>query len=99
MQSILITGAAGFLGKELVSSLRTKSIYRIITTDLRGDLDYIGDLSDPNFVRLLPEVNIVINCAAVQYASKTLPFFLENIILRKIIFRRWRICCNVIETR
>ncbi|MDR0735936.1 MAG: NAD(P)-dependent oxidoreductase [Zoogloeaceae bacterium] len=72
-KSILVTGAAGFLGKEIVRQLNAD--YRILTTDLTGNMDFPGDLADPGFVETLPEADIIIHSAAVQYVTPTLPFF------------------------
>lgn len=77
MQSVLITGAAGFLGRECCK-LFSKNNYKVISTDIHGDVDLIGDLSQKSFVENLPDVDIVINCAAVQYVTKSLPFFKRN---------------------
>ena len=71
---ILITGADGFLGKECVSVL-TKQGHEIITSDKKGIVDILGDLSDWNFVSTLPEVDTIVHCAAVQYVSDDLPIF------------------------
>jgi nucleoside-diphosphate-sugar epimerase len=73
-ETVLITGAAGFLGAEVVRQLR-RAGYPVITTDLRGDVDRAGDLADAGFVAELPDVGIVIHAAAVQYVTPTLPFF------------------------
>ena len=80
MKSVLITGANGFLGKECIKNF---SGYDVITTDLFGDVDYKGDLSDDKFVNSLPDVDIVVNCAAVQYVSKNLPIFFRSIFFKK----------------
>lgn len=77
MKSVLITGAAGFLGRECCE-LFLKNNYRVIKTDIHGDVDFIGDLSQKSFVERLPDVDIVINCAAVQYVTKNLPLFKRN---------------------
>lgn len=82
MKKILITGAAGFVGSELVQSI-DRSKYELITVDLSGRVDILGDLSNKDFVNSLPAVDIVIHCAAVQYVTKNLPIFFRNIFFRK----------------
>lgn len=74
MKTVLILGASGFLGRQC-SLLFQKNNYNVITTDKHGEVDLLGDLSNPNFVKELPEVDVVVNCAAVQYVSDDLPFF------------------------
>lgn len=74
MTTVLILGASGFLGRQC-SLLFQESKYRVITTDRHGKVDLVGDLSNVNFVKKLPEVDVVVNCAAVQYVSNDLPFF------------------------
>ena len=49
-----------------------------LTSDLHGDVDFKGSLSEIDFVQTLPETDVVINCAAVQYVSKNLPFLAER---------------------
>jgi len=82
MKKVLITGAAGFLGKEC-ATLFKNSGFSVITTDKVGHVDMQGDLSNPDFVSLLPAVEVVINCAAVQYVSKDLPFFFREAYFHK----------------
>ena len=80
---VLITGAAGFLGRECVKQLGNAG-YEVITTDQSGKVDITGDLADRYFVGNLPEADIVVNCAAVQYVTKGVPllfrqrFFIRN---------------------
>lgn len=75
MKRILITGSNGFLARAVISLLRNNKEYEIITTDIIGNVDYLGDLSDNNFVNRLPDVDIVVHCAAVQYVNDNIPFF------------------------
>ena len=51
MKKILITGANGFVGKELTALLKSED-YFVLTTDLKGEVDLIGDLSDSSFVKI-----------------------------------------------
>ena len=62
-----------FLDK-LVKNLLDQKI-RFFNSDLHGEVDFKGSLSEIDFVQTLPETDVVINCAAVQYVSKNLPFF------------------------
>lgn len=97
---VLITGASGFLGKRCVQLLRLQN-YRVITTDIIGEVDLIGDLSDKSFVNSLPEVDIIVNCAAVQYVTKNLPFFrrtkffqINNVNSAKNLLNRYKKSTN-----
>jgi nucleoside-diphosphate-sugar epimerase len=75
MRSLLITGAAGFLGREVARQLRADSDYHVLTTDRVGEVDFSGDLASQEFVRTLPEVEVIVHSAAVQYVTPNLPFF------------------------
>lgn len=93
---ILITGANGFLGKEAVKKLTCQDNI-ILTTDMHGDMDLVGDLSDINFVNNLPEVDVVVHCAAVQYVSKNLPllfrkkyFYENNVVATKNLCNKYK---------
>ena len=76
---VLILGANGFLGKECVKLLN-KEGYDVLTCDRYGDVDYKGSLCDKYFVNSLPLTEAVINCAAVQYVTKSLPIFKLSLI-------------------
>jgi nucleoside-diphosphate-sugar epimerase len=79
MSQILVTGAAGFLGRRLISSLlsgtaNAPQVTRIVAVDLaRGSLDdpriewRTGTIADPGFVRSLvnADIDIVYHLAAV----------------------------------
>jgi nucleoside-diphosphate-sugar epimerase len=71
---MLITGADGFLGKECVRQFREHR-HLIITTDQKGQVDFLGDLADTSFCQTLPAADAVIHAAAVQYVSQDLPLF------------------------
>jgi nucleoside-diphosphate-sugar epimerase len=73
----LVTGAAGFLGRECLRQLRAESV-ETISTDRSGEVDFRGNLSDPAFCAILPDASAVIHCAAVQYLSPDLPFFARH---------------------
>jgi nucleoside-diphosphate-sugar epimerase len=72
--SILLTGATGLLGVEIVRQLQAHGL-KPFTTDIRGTVNFCGDLADAVFVSSLPDVETVIHAAAVQYVTPTLPFF------------------------
>lgn len=74
---VIITGAAGFLGKECVKQFREQG-YDIITTDKSGAVDLVGDLADKKFTAALPDADVVVNCAAVQYVTKGVPLLLRK---------------------
>jgi nucleoside-diphosphate-sugar epimerase len=74
MKRILVTGAKGLVGSTLQKML-LKNKLEVFTTDLIGDVDFRGDLKDGDFVKSLPKVDCIINCAAVQYLSPNIPFF------------------------
>lgn len=86
---ILVTGASGFLGKYVVRQLMGSGC-TVLTTDVKGTCDYVGDLSDASFITRLPEVDAVVHCAAVQYVTQGKPLlFWKNYFFRN----------NVIATR
>jgi nucleoside-diphosphate-sugar epimerase len=93
---VLITGAAGFLGKECVRQFREHA-HEVITTDRIGSVDLRGDLADAGFTAALPDVDAVVNCAAVQYVSADMPFFFRqnyfdrnNVLAAKLLCARYR---------
>jgi len=71
---ILVTGAAGFLGRECLRQLSAEGI-AAVSTDRAGAVDFRGDLADPQFCATLPAVDTVVHNAGVQYLSPDLPFF------------------------
>jgi nucleoside-diphosphate-sugar epimerase len=73
----LVTGGAGFLGRECLRQLRAEGI-KTLSTDRSGAVDFCGDLSDPAFCATLPDVDAVVHNAGVQYLSPDLPFFLRR---------------------
>ncbi len=74
MPTILITGAMGFLGSRCLKKFETEG-FEVISTDCQQGADIVGDLNNLKFVKTLPDVDIVVNCAAVQYVTKNKPFF------------------------
>lgn len=69
---IVLTGAAGFLGRECVAQLKARA-HDVITTDRFGEVDVHGDLAGEAFCRSLPDCDAVVHAAAVQYVSRDLP--------------------------
>jgi nucleoside-diphosphate-sugar epimerase len=89
---VLITGASGFLGKECSKQFK-KNGYSVLTTDITGNVDYKGDLAERKFVLTLPDVDIVLHCAAVQYVTKNLPiFFREYFFQRNNVIATQNLC-------
>jgi len=78
----LVTGAAGFLGRECIRQLRAEGI-ETVSTDRWGEVDFPGDLSNPEFCAALPDVDAVVHNAGVQYLSPDLP-----LLSRRIYFER-----------
>jgi len=78
----LVTGAAGFLGRECVRQLRAAG-HDVVSTDRSGEVDFQGDLADPWFCATLPDADAVLHCAAVQYLSPDLPLFSRKAYFRK----------------
>jgi len=78
----LVTGGAGFLGRECLRQLRAAG-FDTVSTDRSGAVDFRGDLSDPAFCTTLPGADAVLHCAAVQYLSPDLPLFAREIYFRK----------------
>lgn len=87
--NILVTGAAGFLGREVVAKLRAAG-HAVTTTDRVGAVDVRGDLAEAAFSRTLPEADALVHAAAVQYVSRDLP-----LVARQRYFER----NNVAATR
>jgi len=88
MKSMLITGASGFVGRALKEVIN-KDKYVVITTDIAGSVDYLGDLSERDFVESLPDVDHVVHLAGVQYVTPQRPVFGR---------RQWFIRNNVAAT-
>jgi nucleoside-diphosphate-sugar epimerase len=94
MKSVLITGSMGFLGRQCIKEC-TKEKFRVITTDKLHGAEFVGNLADPNFIRRLPDVDVVVNCAAVQYVTKRKPilrnafFYTNNVISIKLLTERY----------
>ncbi len=56
--------------------------HEVITTDKTGTVDLRGDLADPEFTASLPDCDVVVNCAAVQYVTKRCAAPLPQIVFR-----------------
>jgi len=74
---ILILGANGFLGQAIQKNFRSQNI-DFLTCDKNGKCDFLGDLSKKEFVMNLPNVDLLINCAAVQYVTPKKPFLFKR---------------------
>lgn len=70
---VLLTGASGFLALECLNELKLRG-HEVVTTDRRGSVDHVGDLADRVFCETLPQVDVVVHTAAVQYVSSDLPW-------------------------
>jgi nucleoside-diphosphate-sugar epimerase len=81
-RSVLVSGAAGFLGPRCVAALQRRG-WHAITTDRAGAVDLVGDLADERFTRALPAVQAVVHAAAVQYVTPQLP-----LLRRRAFFQR-----------
>ena len=68
---ILITGGAGFLGRECAAQLRSAG-HAVVTTDKQGGVDIVADLANPDDVRRLPDVETVVHSAAVRFSPMVL---------------------------
>jgi nucleoside-diphosphate-sugar epimerase len=95
MKSILVTGAAGFVGQRVTPALRRRG-WHVITTDQRGEVDRRGDLADETFTRTLPDADAVVHAAAVQYVTPRLPlvhrrafFERNNVLATRLLARRY----------
>lgn len=95
MPTVLVTGAAGFLGRRLLPALRRRG-WRVVATDRRGDVDHCGDLADESFALSLPDVDAVVHAAAVQYVTPRLPlldrqgfFERNNVVATRALAKRY----------
>jgi nucleoside-diphosphate-sugar epimerase len=90
MKTVLVTGAAGFLGRRVVPALQRRH-WRVVTTDQQGDVDHRGDLADEAFTRALPDADVVVHAAAVQYVTPRLPLFNRQRFFERnnVIATRW----------
>jgi nucleoside-diphosphate-sugar epimerase len=94
-RTVLVTGAAGFLGQRVVLALRRRG-WRIVTTDRQGGVDHRGDLTDEAFVSTLPAADAVVHAAAVQYVTPRLPllnrqsfFERNNVVATRLLAQRY----------
>jgi nucleoside-diphosphate-sugar epimerase len=71
---VLVTGAGGFLGGHCATELQRRG-HDVVTTDRRGPVACLGDLSDRAFIATLPDVDTIVHAAGVQYISPDLPLF------------------------
>ncbi len=95
MSRLLITGAMGFLGKQCAIKFQSEG-YEVITTDKVPGAQLLGDLTNPQFVKSLPAVDTVVNCAAVQYVTQNKPFlrknffYKNNVISAKLLSEKYK---------
>ena len=76
--TILITGAAGFIGRQLTESLASLPDVTVVATDVRNPPEFSGvvsrvlDIRDPNLSDLLKEhdVDVVVHLAAILSPPK-----------------------------
>lgn len=95
MRTVLVTGAAGFLGQRVLPALRQRG-WRVVATDRDGDVDHRGDLADAAFLRTLPDADAVVHAAAVQYVTPRLPllnrqrfFERNNVLATRLLAQRY----------
>jgi nucleoside-diphosphate-sugar epimerase len=95
VKTILVTGAAGFLGQRVVPALRRRG-WHVVATDRDGEVDHRGDLADEDFTRTLPDADAVVHAAAVQYVTPRLPlvnrhafFERNNVIATRLLAQRY----------
>lgn len=96
MKKVLVTGAAGFLGVKIVQKLRLAG-YDVVTTDKVPSVDYLGDLKDAIFLKSLPDVDVIVHSAAVQYVTSNKPlldwktwFYTNNVIATRNLIDRYK---------
>lgn len=94
MSRVLITGAMGFLGQQCVKKFLSEG-YEVITTDKAPGAQLMGDITNAQFVRSLPAVDSVVNCAAVQYVTQKKPFlrkkffYENNVVSTKLLSEKY----------
>ena len=61
---VLVTGANGQLGHDVVNELRKRN-HEAITTDIAGDMDYLLDITKDDIIDKVIEINpdSIIHCA------------------------------------
>lgn len=96
MKKVLVTGGAGFLGSRVVSDLKSLG-FSVISTDRSGQVDVRGDLADPKFTEKLPDIDLLVHLASVQYVSSDLPLFhranyfsKNNIVAANNLIKRYK---------
>lgn len=72
-RNIVVTGAANGLGKAIADYLSQNSYYRVITTDITGDVDYILDVSSSDAIKVFfnecNAIDVLINSAGIAGPS------------------------------
>jgi len=69
---VLLTGSSGFVGRHTLRLLVQKG-HEVIATDRVAGAARVGDLASPAFAASLPDVDVIVHAAAVQYVSADLP--------------------------
>lgn len=64
--NILVTGAEGFIGKNLVEKLK-KLNYRVISLDIKGNPDYLLDISKDDLSSIKEDIDIIYHLAAQPF--------------------------------
>jgi UDP-glucose 4-epimerase len=88
MKKILVTGSSGFIGRHLVSALRSRQ-YEVIEADrVKG-----VDLADPEIVQRLPDVDTVIHLAAFNgtrhFYERPLDVIRDNVLPTQYLLDRY----------
>lgn len=88
MQKILVTGSSGFIGRHLVSALRSQR-YDVIEADRIKGIDLV----DPAQVRALPDVDTVVHLAAFNgtrhFYERPLDVIRDNVLPTQYLLDRY----------
>lgn len=88
MQTILVTGSSGFIGRHLVSALRSQR-HEVIEADRAKGID----LTDPAVVRALPDVDTVVHLAAFNgtrhFYERPLDVIRDNVLPTQYLLDRY----------
>lgn len=94
MQRILVTGSSGFIGRHLVSALRSQR-YEVIEADRAKGVD----LTDPVTVRNLPDVDTVVHLAAFNgtrhFYQRPLDVIRDNVLPTQYLLDRYAGCVDL----
>ena len=88
MQTILVTGSSGFIGRHLVSALRSQR-HVVIEADRSKGID----LTDPGAVQRLPDVDTVVHLAAFNgtrhFYERPLDVIRDNVLPTQYLLDRY----------